>query len=139
MDKTTFWEDLNKLKEELRGKYLIIAGDFNTTKSHMEKQGGTKVSEPFGEHMEDLMEDLDLLEPPLKNGKYTWSNKRMDPGHIVARLDRFLTSSSLLQREFLSIYLALPSATSDHKLIYLSLSPSEYLGPIPFRFNPLWL
>ena len=30
-DKTTFWEDLNKLKEELCGKDLIIVGDFNTT------------------------------------------------------------------------------------------------------------
>ena len=32
-DKTTFWEDLNNIKEEMRGKYLIIFGDFNTTRS----------------------------------------------------------------------------------------------------------
>ena len=47
-DKTTFWEDLNNLKEETQGKDLIIAGDFNTTRSQGEKRGGTKVRDPFG-------------------------------------------------------------------------------------------
>ena len=36
-DKTTLWEDLNNLKEEMRGKDLIIVGDFNTTRSQCEK------------------------------------------------------------------------------------------------------
>ena len=63
----------------------------------------------------------------------------MGPGHIAARLDRFFISSYLLQREFLSISLALPSSILDHKPIYLSLYPFENLGPIPFLFNPPWL
>lgn len=33
----------------------------------------------------------------------------------------------------------LPNSTSDHKPILLDLSMDENLGPIPFRFNPLWL
>ena len=37
-DKTTIWEDLNKLNEELRGKDIIIVRDFNTIKSEFEKQ-----------------------------------------------------------------------------------------------------
>ena len=36
-DKTTFWEDLNNLKEEMREKDLIIVRDFNTTRSQCEK------------------------------------------------------------------------------------------------------
>ena len=39
----------------MRGKELIIDGDFNTTKSQPEKPGGTKVRDPFGEKMEDLI------------------------------------------------------------------------------------
>ena len=74
-DKTTFWEDLNKLKDVLHGKDLIIAGDFNITKSQFEKRGGKKVRDPFGENMQDLMEDLDLQDIPLGNEKYTWTNK----------------------------------------------------------------
>ena len=46
--------------------------------------------------MEDLMTDMDLLDIPLRNKKYTWSNIRVRIGHIVARLDRFLVSSSFL-------------------------------------------
>eukprot|EP00253_Pinus_taeda_P020290 PITA_20290 len=32
----------------------------------------------------------------------------------------------------------LPKLTSDHKLVQLILEDEEYLGPIPFRFSPLW-
>ena len=70
-DKVIFWEYLSKVLEDLRGKNLLIAGDFNTTKSQLEKCGGTKIRDPFGEKMEDLISDLDLMDTPLKNGKYT--------------------------------------------------------------------
>ena len=69
--KITFWKDLSKLKEHLRGEYLIITRDFNTTKTQLEKRGGTKVRDPFGDKMEDLISYLDLLDIPLNNRKYT--------------------------------------------------------------------
>ena len=68
-DKTTFWEDLNNLNEEMRGKDLIIIEDFNTTRSRCEKRGGTKVRDSFGGKMYDLMADLDMLDILLRNGK----------------------------------------------------------------------
>ena len=89
--------------------------------------------------MEDLMAELDLMEPPLKNGKYTWSNKRTSPRHIITRLDMFMISLPFLQKDLLLTSRSIPSKTSYHKLISLQLSTSEKLGPIPFRFNPLWL
>ena len=33
----------------------------------------------------------------------------------------------------------LPHYTSDHKPISLSLLSGEKIGPIPFRFSPLWV
>ena len=33
----------------------------------------------------------------------------------------------------------LPKLTSDHKPILLQFEEEEYLGPIPFRFSPLWI
>ena len=116
-------------------KMLFLLGTSTPPNHRGRLRGGSIVKDPFGEKMEDLMVDLDLLDPPLKNGKYTWSNKRTSPGHIVARLDRFLLSSSLLQSDLIPICLAILSATSDHKPIYLSLAPSEKLGPIPFHFK----
>jgi hypothetical protein len=50
----------------------------------------------FGEKMDDLISDLDLFDVPPTKGMYTWNNKRAGPGHIAARLDRFLISSSFL-------------------------------------------
>jgi hypothetical protein len=33
----------------------------------------------------------------------------------------------------------LPKLTSDHKPVQLILEDEEDLGPIPFRFSPLWI
>ena len=85
--------------------------------------------------MEDLIYELDLLDLPLKNGKYTWSNRRLGAGYIAARIDHFLVSASFLQKDIILASFALPSMSSDHKSISLVLSTSLNLGPIPFRFN----
>ena len=74
--------------------------------------------------MEDLISELDLLDPQLKNGKYTWNNRRLGVGYIVARLDRFLVSTSFLQKDLVHVSFALPSVVSDHKTISLTLSTS---------------
>ena len=89
--------------------------------------------------MEDLIFELDLLDPPLKNGKYTWSNRMMSVGYIADRLDYFLVRTSFLQKYIILTSFALPSAASDHKHISLVLSTSANLGPIPFWFNSSWL
>ena len=100
-EKMYFWDSLLSLNVELHGKDIIIAGDFNTTKSSLEKRGGSIIRDPFDEKLEDLLAELDLLDPMPKNGKYTWSNKRVGPEHIAARLDRFLVSTTFIQKDFL--------------------------------------
>ena len=73
--KLDFWDSLLSLNPDMQGKDIIIAGDFNTMKSSLEKRGGLIIRDPFGEKLKDLMADLDLLDPTPKNGKYTWNNK----------------------------------------------------------------
>ena len=41
----------------------------------------------FRENMDDLISDLDLFDVPPAKGMYTWNNRRVGFGHIVARLD----------------------------------------------------
>ena len=72
-----------------------------------------------------------------KNDIFTWSNKRIRPSHIAARLDRFLVSTHLLNSSPKTKLLC--TAISDHKTICLFFPPLENLGPLPFRFNRLWL
>ena len=81
--------------------------------------------------------DLEDIKPT--SGKFTWSNKRLAPNHIAARLDRFLVHSSFLTCGLMAISKILPNLISDHKPILLELSLDGNLGPIPFRFSPLWI
>ena len=82
---------------------------------------------------------MDLLDPPLKNGKYTWSNKQLGPGHIAARLDHVLVRSSILDLSVLASSHILPSAILDHRHVSLDLSLIGNIGPFPFRFSSTWI
>lgn len=88
--------------------------------------------------VEELILHWDLLDFKLKKGLYTWRNNRVGAEHISARLDHFLAQISLLLGKRLISSKMLPKLASDHKPILLQLEEEENLGPIPFRFNPLW-
>ena len=76
------------------------------------------------------------IKPSL--GKFTWNNKRTGPGHIAVRLDRFLVQDSFLLLGLNLSSKILPFGGSDHKPVLLEMVKDKNLGPIPFRFNPLW-
>ena len=63
----------------------------------------------------------------------------MGPGHIAARLDRFIIQSSFLLQGLEPRTHILASNISNHKPIMLELLAHLDLGPIPFRFSPLWV
>eukprot|EP00253_Pinus_taeda_P022298 PITA_22298 len=85
------------------------------------------------------MQDWDLIDIKPTVGKCTWSNKRVGPGHIAARLDRFLVQSSFLLLGLEAKLHSLHSSISDHKPISLELLITKDLGPIPFKFSSLWI
>jgi hypothetical protein len=58
--------------------------------NNKEKRGGSTIKDPFREKMEDLIVEWDMVDIKPKKGKFTWSNKRLGPGHITIRLDIFL-------------------------------------------------
>ena len=69
--KENFW---NSLEEQCKGKKqtpCFIAGDFNVTISTEERRGGTKVRDPFGERLEDLISLWGLSDIKPKNGTFT--------------------------------------------------------------------
>jgi exonuclease III len=138
-EKKFCWDSLRDLADEGVLENIIIAGDLNISLSQSEKRGGCIVRDPAREWVEDLIQDWDLLDVKPSRGKYTWSNKRVGPGHIAARLDRFLLQSSYLLLGIDVKMKILSNSTSDHKPIMLVLTPQRNLGPIPFRFSPLWI
>lgn len=115
----------------------MLARDFNLTLVVNEKKGGKRVSDPFKELLEDIIQDWDLVDIKPKKGKYTWSNKRIGPGYIATRLGKFTVQIYfLISRVSLSSYI-IPFSVSDHKPISLDISKDANLGPIPLHFNPI--
>lgn len=104
-----------------------------------EKKGGCPVRDQAREWVEDIILGWDLLDIKPSSGKFTWSNKRLGPGHIVACLDRFLVHSDFLILGLLASSKFFPNCSLDHKPILLDLSSDVNLGPILFRFIPLWI
>ena len=89
--------------------------------------------------METLIRARDLLDFKPKKGRYTWTNNRVGAPSIYAHLDRFLVQISLMEGKILISSKYLPKLTSNHHPISLLLEEEEYLGPISFRFSPLWI
>ena len=99
----------------------IITGDFNVTISPEGKKGGSKVRYPIGERLEHVIALWKLIDIKQRKGKYTWNNKRSGPGHIAARLDCIMVSSSLLDNPLFPFSRLLTSNVFDNKPIMFSL------------------
>jgi len=138
-EKKECWESLNQYLHLHYPENLVVVGDINVTLTLAEKKGGSIVQDPAREWVEDLMLEWELEDILPENGKFTWSNKRLGPGHIAARLDRFLIHSSFLTLGLSATSKILPHVTSDHKPISLSLSVGINLGPTPLRFSSIWV
>ncbi|KAA0058554.1 LINE-1 retrotransposable element ORF2 protein [Cucumis melo var. makuwa] len=79
-----------------------------------------------------------LIDPPLTNNRYTWSNLRNSP--TFSRLDRFLFNSSWEILFKPHITRTLPRPTSDHFPLVCEDSTSTLRwGPAPFRLNSIAL
>jgi len=88
--------------------------------------------------MEDFISDMDLNDVQISKRKFTWSNRHPGAGYISVRLDILVIASFILEDDLIHSSLILPWDFLDHRTISLSLYPPKNLGPIPFRFNPLW-
>ena len=133
------WNTLESFLNSQRLENIILAGDLNVTLAANEKKRGTPVRDPSREWVEDIILGWDLIEIKPVKGKFTWTNRRIGPSHVAARLDRFLVHSSFLSLGLLASSKILPHCTSDHKPILLELALDQDLGPIPFCFSTLWI
>ena len=118
---------------------ITVAGDLNIILDPKEKRGGFRGKDPLQEVVDSLIQSRDLLDFKPKKGRFTWTNNRMGLARIYARLDMFLVQISLLDGNVIISTKKIAKLSSDHHPISLLLEEEENLGPIPFRFNPLWI
>lgn len=84
------------------------------------------------------MQHGDLVDIIPKNRKYTWSNRRLGRNNIMERLDQILVNVSFLSTFLVDNASILPFGTSYHYPTALTLESLYPMGPLPFKYSPLW-
>ncbi|GKU89353.1 hypothetical protein SLEP1_g3500 [Rubroshorea leprosula] len=129
-----------QLREELRvlignsGSNWRIGGDFNVTRSKLERKGCEGVQKEM-KGFEDFITNSRLIDLPLISRKFTWVQPN---GTTMTRLDRFLlTEEWLLNWEGMKQW-GLARRVSDHYPLLLKNEVKDW-GPKPFCFFNTWL
>jgi hypothetical protein len=107
--------------------------------SHDEKTGGGKILEKDSGKLKILPEQLKLVDIETSNGIFTWSNRRSGSQHVACRLDCFLVTEHLLERDLCIESFILPQIGSDYWPIALQVAMEATLKFKPFRFEKFWL
>eukprot|EP00253_Pinus_taeda_P009755 PITA_09755 len=137
-DKGRCWETISSYLQSVQNRKIILGGDLNLIRNVEEKLGGNYHADPSRDMLESIIQLHNLMDIPLSNGKYTWSNKRIGLSNIKERLDRFLLQEGIAA-SFQSIKSHLIHASaSDHKPVILNLDKGRNLGPLPFKYNKIW-
>ena len=67
-----------------------MGGDFNVIRRSSEKLGGSRLTSNMRD-FDSFIRECELLDPPLRNASFTWSNLQDSP--VCKRLDHFLYSN----------------------------------------------
>eukprot|EP00253_Pinus_taeda_P010874 PITA_10874 len=117
----------------------IIGGDFNLIRSLEEKKGGIRRRDHFMDSFNDMIEELRLVDIQTINGTFTWNNRRGGKNQNASRLDRFLVSEAIMNKDVFVEAKIIPSLGSDHWPIRLEVDIKRIQGKRPFRFEAFWL
>jgi hypothetical protein len=132
-------ERLARVKSLSTTPNWILGGDFNMIMSLEEKTSGSKRLEQDSGKFITLPEKLKLVDIENNNGTFTWSNSRSENQHVSCRLDRFLVTEALIERDLCMESLILPKVGSAHWPITLQLDIEATPKFKPFRFEKFWL
>lgn len=119
----------------LRDGPWVTGGDFNTVRHMVERRGCSGITNVMCE-FSGWIEDLELHDPILVGGKYTWVR---GANHLNnARLDRFLFSAEWEENFNKIKQRIMPKATSDNNPIILECGNWEKRNSY-FKCENWWL
>lgn len=125
-----FFAELSELLTLISGPWVLI-GDFNLTRS-VDDKNNSNFNFSLVESFNNAIQDIVVLEIPLLDTRYTWTNKRASP--TLARLDRAFTNLDHCQTFPSTSLHSLPRPTSDHTPIMLNMD-TTIPRPSTFRFK----
>ncbi|XP_078175173.1 uncharacterized protein LOC144568675 [Carex rostrata] len=116
-----FIQEFRSLSDHISHPWLLV-GDFNLVRWLVDRSGDMRGFGLMSEFNEFIM-DLALIDIPLKNRTYTWSNKRPQP--TFSKLDRvFITQDWSVN--FTSVNLSsMEVIVSDHAPLLLNCKKSQ--------------
>ncbi|KAA0058980.1 uncharacterized protein E6C27_scaffold98G001710 [Cucumis melo var. makuwa] len=131
-----FWADLHNL-QHLNSFPWSLERDLNVIR--MREETTSILSSSHSSRMlNNFISNNLLIDPPLTNNRFTWSNLR-NPS-TFSRIDRFLYNSSWENLFSPHTTRTLPRPTSDHfPLVCEDSNPKLRWGPAPFRLNSIAL
>ncbi|TVU21770.1 hypothetical protein EJB05_31429, partial [Eragrostis curvula] len=133
-DSRQFLDGLAELAGHIAGPWLVV-GDFNLVRDLSDKNNNS-FNANLAAAFNSTLHSLALLELPLLDRLFTWTNNRSSP--TLARLDRVFINNdfaSLCPNTTLS---SLPRITSDHTPFLATIS-TTIPKPSSFRFDTSWL
>ena len=133
-DSKHFLEDLLELQPLISGPWILV-GDFNLIRCASEKNTGN-LNPTLCTLFNDTLDSLGVVELPLLDRLYTWSNKRSSP--VMARLDRAFVNTTQCSAYPNTTLTSLVRPTSDHAPLLLSIASTIPKTNL-FRFENSWL
>lgn len=133
-DKLEFIREIRSLANNISKPWIII-GDFNLVRWLVDRTGDMR---GFGlmSEFNDLIAELQLIDVPIKNRRFTWSNKRPVP--TMSKLDRAFVTQEWSD-SFPSISLsALEVIVSDHAPLLLTCKQLQ-TSRKQHKFENFWL
>jgi len=133
-DKRCFFSELAVVAASVNGPWMVM-GDFNLTRDPGDKNNG-RFNYTEANEFNELINTLCLIEIPLTDRAYTWSNKRDEP--TLVRLDRCFVNvdwDAVFPNTTLS---SLTRFCSDHVPLLLTAS-TRIPRSACFRFENSWL
>jgi hypothetical protein len=113
----------------------MISGDFNIIRyAHEKNNSNFWMAE--AEAFNDCINDLCLLEAPLLDRSFTWSNKRSTP--TLERLDRVFINLFWDEKLPSTILFSLTRTTSDHVPLKIDIVTTIPRSKV-FRFENYWV
>ena len=113
-----------------------LGGDFNVLRYSRERNGEERWTRAM-RRFSQVLDDLVLKDLPLQGGVFTWSGGPRN--QRLAKLDRFLVTDEWENYFGNMLQSILPRPLSNHHSILLKGGGSAIRGPMPFKFENLWL
>ncbi|KAB2032283.1 hypothetical protein ES319_D05G362800v1 [Gossypium barbadense] len=140
--RSSSWEMLRRVGDSAQEEW-VVGGDFNAILNNSEKEGGRRGVRAQMYEFKNVMEELALVDIKPDSGWFTWVNNRDEGSLIKERLDRFLTSVSVVENYPFIATKMVRQTQSDHGAIILDLwgrKPKDYPNDsrLSFKFDVCW-